>query len=139
MLLTKDVGKVSDSLSEKVFRERIDQIEQSIKFCNFKISKGRELSITEIVELRKGGDATLSSLIESLTEQRLRDVKIGDAGEVYFGKERYPIREEAIIQRKANIETSGTNLELIKQKWLLSAEDDQLYEELLSLFSGLVL
>ena len=99
----KDVGKVSDSLSENVFRERIDQIEQSIKFCNFKISKGRELSITEIVELRKGGDATLSSLIESLTEQRLRDVKIGDAGEVYFGTERYPIREEAIIQRKANI------------------------------------
>ena len=66
-------------------------------------------------------------------------MKIGDAGEVYFGTERYPIREEAIIQRKANIYTSKTNLELIKQKWLLSAEDDQLYEELLSLFSGLVL
>ena len=49
LLYMKDVGRVSDSLSEKVFRERIDQIEQSIKFCNFKISKGRELSITEIV------------------------------------------------------------------------------------------
>jgi hypothetical protein len=35
------VGKASDSLSEKVFREKIDQVEQTIKFCNFKISKGR--------------------------------------------------------------------------------------------------
>ena len=37
----KDLAKVSDSLSEKVFREKVDQIEQTIKFCNFKISKGR--------------------------------------------------------------------------------------------------
>lgn len=59
-----DIGKVSDSLSEKVFKEKIDQIEQTIKFCNFKISKGKELSITEIVELRKGGDASLSNLID---------------------------------------------------------------------------
>lgn len=58
------MGKASDSLSEKVFREKIDQVEQTIKFCNFKISKGRELSITEIVELRKGGDPALSALIE---------------------------------------------------------------------------
>lgn len=36
-----DVGRVSDSLSERVFKEKIDQIEQSIKFCNFKISKGK--------------------------------------------------------------------------------------------------
>lgn len=54
---------MSDSLSEKVFNEKIDQIEQTIKFCNFKISKGKELSITEIVDLRKGGDAALSNLI----------------------------------------------------------------------------
>ena len=69
--MIQDVGKVSDSLSEKVFKEKIDQIEQTIKFCNFKISKGKELTITEIVELRRGGDASLSNLIESLTEKRL--------------------------------------------------------------------
>jgi hypothetical protein len=46
-----------------VFKEKIDQIEQTIKFCNFKVSKGKELTITEIVDLRKNGDATLSDLI----------------------------------------------------------------------------
>jgi hypothetical protein len=60
------LAKVSDSLSEKVFKEKVDQIEQTIKFCNFKISKGRELSITEIVELRKGGDDNLSNLMNVL-------------------------------------------------------------------------
>ena len=62
--MTQDLAKVSDSLSEKVFKEKVDQIEQTIKFCNFKISKGRELSMTEIVELRKGGDDSLSSLMD---------------------------------------------------------------------------
>lgn len=57
---------MSDSLSEKIFKEKVDQIEQTIKFCNFKISKGRELSITEIVELRKGGDDSLSSMMDVL-------------------------------------------------------------------------
>jgi hypothetical protein len=66
----QDIGKASDSLSEKVFREKIDQVEQTIKFCNFKISKGKELSITEIVELRKGGDPALSELIEVLLPPR---------------------------------------------------------------------
>jgi hypothetical protein len=58
------LARVSDSLSEKVFKEKVDQIEQTIKFCNFKISKGKELTITEIVDLRKGGDASLANLIE---------------------------------------------------------------------------
>lgn len=61
---TQDLAKVSDSLSEKIFKEKVDQIEQTIKFCNFKISKGRELSITEIVELRKGGDDSLSNMMD---------------------------------------------------------------------------
>lgn len=37
---------MSDSLTERVFKEKIDQIEQTIKFCNFKTSKTKELSIT---------------------------------------------------------------------------------------------
>ncbi len=53
---------MSDSLSEKVFKEKIDQMDQTIKFCNFKTSKSKELSMTEIAALKKG-DASLSSLI----------------------------------------------------------------------------
>jgi hypothetical protein len=55
---------VSDSLSEKVFKEKVDQIEQTIRFCDFKISKGKQLSITEIVELRKDGDPSLANLMD---------------------------------------------------------------------------
>jgi hypothetical protein len=57
---------VSDSLSEKVFKEKVDQIEQTIRFCDFKISKGKQLSITEIVELRKDGDPSLANLMDVL-------------------------------------------------------------------------
>lgn len=55
---------MSDSLSEKVFKEKVDQIEQTIRFCDFKISKGKQLSITEIVELRKDGDPSLANLMD---------------------------------------------------------------------------
>lgn len=61
-----DLGRVSDSLSEKVFKEKVDQIEQTIRFCDFKISKGKQLSITEIVELRKDGDPSLANLMDSM-------------------------------------------------------------------------
>ena len=60
-----DVGKVSDSMSERAVKEKVDQIEQTIKFCNFKMSKGKKaLSVAEIVELRKGADAGLSGIME---------------------------------------------------------------------------
>lgn len=62
--LIQDLGRVSDSLSEKVFKEKVDQIEQTIRFCDFKISKGKQLSITEIVELRKDGDPSLANLMD---------------------------------------------------------------------------
>lgn len=37
------------------------------------------------------------------------------------------------------MENSQANLEEIKQKWLLNLEDDKLYEELLSLYSNLII
>ena len=56
---------MSDSMSERAVKEKVDQIEQTIKFCNFKMSKGKKaLSVAEIVELRKGADAGLSGIME---------------------------------------------------------------------------
>jgi hypothetical protein len=37
------------------------------------------------------------------------------------------------------MENSQANLDVIKQKWFSNLEDDKLYEELLSLYSGLIL
>jgi hypothetical protein len=42
----------------------MDQFDQTIKFCNFKISKGKDMPISEIIEMKKMGDPTLSTLIE---------------------------------------------------------------------------
>ena len=41
--------KKSDTLSESIFKEKIDQLDQTIKFCNFKISKGKDMPISEII------------------------------------------------------------------------------------------
>ena len=61
------------------------------------------------------------------------------AGEVRFGDERYPIREELIIKQKAKIEGSLLSLKEIKAKWMGDMKDEQLYEEVLSFYSDVVL
>lgn len=82
----------------------------------------------------------MSNLIDSLAEKRLSDIKLGDnEGEIHFGNERYPIKEPLIIKQKAQIEASQSNLEEIKKKGLANLDDDNLYEELLTLYSEYVL
>ena len=41
-----------------------------------------------------------------------------DKGEIHFGSERYPIKEELIIKQKAKIDASQSNLDEIKKKAL---------------------
>lgn len=60
-------------------------------------------------------------------------------GEIHFGSERYPIKEEEILKQRAKIDLSMVTLEELKVKWLGHMEDDKLYEELLSFYSDLVL
>jgi|JI9StandDraft_2_1071091.scaffolds.fasta_scaffold2138940_1 hypothetical protein len=66
----------------------------------------------------------------------MADISLKDQkGEVHFGEERYPLKEELIVKQKAKIEAGQTNLEAFKNKWLAKKDDDKLYEELLSLYS----
>lgn len=64
-------------------------------------------------------------------------MKIGQSsgGEIYFGTERYPIKQGAIITKKAKIDEFLANLQVIKQKWISNMTDDQLYDQLLLLYS----
>jgi hypothetical protein len=41
--------KSSTSISAEIFKEKMDQFDQTIKFCNFKISKGKDMPISEII------------------------------------------------------------------------------------------
>ena len=66
----------------------------------------------------------------------MSNIKLSEnQGEVYFGKERYPIKEESIVKQKAKIELTQSNLKEFREKWLRQMEDDKLYEQLLSLYS----
>jgi hypothetical protein len=60
----QELMKTSTSISAELFKEKIDQFDQTIKFCNFKISKGKDMSVSEIIEMKKLGDPNLSTLIE---------------------------------------------------------------------------
>ncbi len=39
--ILQDLTTMADSVSERVYSKKIDQIDQNIKFCNFKLSKGK--------------------------------------------------------------------------------------------------
>lgn len=69
--------------------------------------------------MRKGGDTSLSNLMDSLAEKWMSNIKLSEEhGEIHFGKERYPIKEELIIKQKAKIDVAQHNLEEFKAKWL---------------------
>lgn len=91
-------------MNAKVYREKIDQIDQTIKLCNFKISKCQYISIEEIIEMKKTGEESLSNLIESFAERRLNQITLETGNEIKFGEERYPIKDEKIIQQKSKID-----------------------------------
>ena len=50
-----------------------------------------------------------------------------EQGEVVFGTERYPIKEEQIVAHKAKVEALQNNLQEIKKRWLDSPNDEKLY------------
>ena len=56
-------------------------------------------------------------------------MKISEAsGDIHFGEERYPMKEEKLVQAKVQIDESMASLEEIKKKWQTQMDDDQLYE-----------
>lgn len=128
-----------DSLSGKVYKEKMDQMDQTIKFCNFKISQGTEMPIEEIIEMLKVGDPSLNNLIGNITERRLKEMSINSASELRFGEEHYPMKNDKIIMQKTKIDEGLANLEVIKKKSLKELGDEQLYEELLNLFSNVII
>lgn len=54
-----ELRKVSDSQTGNILRDKIDQVDQSIKYCNFKESKGKQLSINEILQMKQINEPSL--------------------------------------------------------------------------------
>jgi hypothetical protein len=60
----EQLSKVADSLQRILYKEKIEQIEQSIRYCNHKLNKGKD-SFEKLVEDKTlTNDPTLSTRIE---------------------------------------------------------------------------
>ena len=57
-----EISKVSDSLQRILYQERIEQIDQSVRYCNFK--RGKESLDPVEDSIRPTNDPTLSTQIE---------------------------------------------------------------------------
>ena len=60
----QELSRVSDSLQRILYTERIEQIDQSIRYCNFKL--GKETLDTVEDSMRTTTDPSLSTQIEVL-------------------------------------------------------------------------
>lgn len=58
----EELSKVSDSLQRILYQEKIEQIDQSIRYCNFK--RGKETLDPVQDSIRATNDPTLSTQIE---------------------------------------------------------------------------
>lgn len=117
-----ELAKVCDSLTAGILRERIDQVDQSIKYCTFKESKGKQLSINEILEMKKVNVPSLSSQLESLTvpEEQARS----DELTIEIAGERYPLKQPRILTEKAKVDELRKEVELADRQWQERVPDE---------------
>jgi hypothetical protein len=60
----EELSKVADSLQKILYKEKIEQIEQSIRYCNHKLNKGKDSLDKFVEDKRLTNDPTLSTRIE---------------------------------------------------------------------------
>jgi len=90
----EELSKVSDSLQKIIYQERIEQIDQSIRYCNFK--RGKETLDPVQDSIRATNDPTLSTQIEKLLAEKVQQNVKGSAEIVYHGKT-LPIKNEKTL------------------------------------------
>ena len=109
--------KISDAIQSLVYQERIEQIDQAIRYCNYKLNKGGKLmTLEEILELKnKTQDPSLTAKIDSLLEEnRTKLLETKGGLEIEYHGEKLPIKNEKVgimIQRIEEIDMNMKNLE----------------------------
>jgi signal recognition particle subunit SRP68 len=97
----EELSKVSDSLQKILYQEKIEQIDQSIRYCNFK--RGKETLDPVQDSIRATNDPTLSTQIEKLLAEKMQQNVKGSAEIVYHGKT-LPIKNEKTLLAMQKIE-----------------------------------
>lgn len=105
--------KISDAIQSLVYQEKIDQIDQAIRYCNYKLNKGGKLlSLEEILELKnKTQDPSLNSRLEALLEENRQKLIESKGGlEIEYNGEKLPIKNEKVWLLLQKIEEVGLNI-----------------------------
>jgi len=105
--------KISDAIQSLVYEEKIDQIDQSIRYCNYKLNKGgKMMSLEEILELKnKTQDPSLTAKIDSLLEENRQKVLESKGSlEIEYHGEKLPIKNEKVGLLWQKIEEIDMNM-----------------------------
>jgi len=90
----QELSKVSDSLQRILYQERIEQIDQSIRYCNFKM--GKETLETVEDSMRATNDPSLSTQIEKLMTEKMQQ-NIKNSVEINYHGKVLPIKNEKTL------------------------------------------
>lgn len=110
--------KISDAIQSLVYQEKIDQIDQAIRYCNYKLNKGgKMMSLEEILELRnKTQDPALTTKIDALLEEnRQKVLESKGALEIEYHGEKLPIKNEKVVVLLQKIEEIDTNIKNLEK------------------------
>lgn len=111
--------KTSDAFQSLVYQEKIDQIDQAIRYCNYKLNKGgKMLSLPEILELQNNTqDPALTARIEALLEEnRKKELETKGGLEIEYHGEKLPIKNEKVGLLMQRIEEIMMNLANLDKK-----------------------
>ena len=128
--ILSQLEKVSDSVTASILKEKIEQVEASIRYCTFRESKGKQLTINEILDMKRINDPTLTAKLENLTQTE----GVIDELTVRLGKETFSVKNPVISTQSQRIELLDREVEeLLKRE----QKDDSSQENLLSAFGDL--
>lgn len=132
-----EISKVSDSLQKILYQERIEQIDQSLRYCNFK--RGKESLDPVQDSIRPTNDPTLSTQIEKLVAEKMQQNVKNSAEVAYHGKS-LPIKNEKTLLAMQKIDELSKVISKLDSSKLEVEEDSEensrlnSYIELFSLY-----
>lgn len=113
--------KISDAIQSLVYQEKIDQIDQAIRYCNYKLNKGgKMLSLEEILELKsKTQDPALTAKIDSLLEEnRQKVLESKGALEIEYHGDKLPIKNEKVVLLLQKIDEIDLNIKSLDKNFI---------------------
>eukprot|EP00828_Plagiopyla_frontata_P047580 TRINITY_DN8839_c0_g1_i15.p1 TRINITY_DN8839_c0_g1~~TRINITY_DN8839_c0_g1_i15.p1 ORF type:complete len:375 (+),score=68.00 TRINITY_DN8839_c0_g1_i15:167-1291(+) len=140
----KELIKISDTLDQIVFKEKIEQLEQQIRYCNHKLQKGiKEFTVEQILkEANAINDPALKQKFSALFEEHIKE-SVQNQGGVYisYHNEQYPLKNDKVVmlyQKITDTEKVVKNQQIQKdnpdQSAIQGEEKLQLFVELFSYY-----